>query len=143
MRNLPTYAAADTGGVDLRYRCAFQGVRPLFQGQRWTAVDAHAGVIADADFVVHSQPFDLDSFSGGQRFGPGRADAALALQLALRSLVSALQMQGKLIIAPGVESAAVMPVLWQLGINFIQGPYLQAPSTDMQFDFELDNDSAD
>ncbi|MDY6829315.1 MAG: EAL domain-containing protein [Pseudomonadota bacterium] len=94
-------------------------------GQSGDALETFARVNAD---YARLAPEALTDASGGE---------------SLRSLVSALQMQGKLIIAPGVESAAVMPVLWQLGINFIQGPYLQAPSTDMQFDFELDNDSAD
>ena len=36
---------------------------------------------------------------------------------------------------PGVEGAGVMAVLWQLGVNFIQGNYLQAATAEMQYEF--------
>lgn len=56
----------------------------------------------------------------------------------LKKQVRELQSQGKLIIAPAISSAKVMPMLFQLGINFIEGSYLQSPMNRMDFDFGLD-----
>lgn len=56
----------------------------------------------------------------------------------LQKQVRELQSQGKLIIVPAVRSATVMPMLFQLGINFIEGSYLQPPMSRMDFDFGLD-----
>ena len=54
---------------------------------------------------------------------------------ALGELIGALQSQGKLSIVPMVETAPVLASLWQAGANYIQGNYLQEPSTEMDFDF--------
>jgi len=40
---------------------------------------------------------------------------------------------------PLVESAALLSTLWQAGVNYIQGYYLQAPSTEMNYDFSEEN----
>lgn len=56
----------------------------------------------------------------------------------LQKQVRELQSQGKLIIVPAVRSATVMPMLFQLGINFIEGSYLRPPMSRMDFDFGLD-----
>lgn len=42
---------------------------------------------------------------------------------------------GKLTIAQFVPDAASLSLLWGMGINFIQGYFLQEPSTELQFDF--------
>ncbi len=36
---------------------------------------------------------------------------------------------------PFVESASVLATLWQAGVNYIQGYYLQGPSQSMDYDF--------
>ncbi|TVP52079.1 MAG: EAL domain-containing protein [Halomonadaceae bacterium] len=54
---------------------------------------------------------------------------------AVKEMVQTLQQQGKLTIIPLVENAAVLALLWQAGVNFIQGYYLQAPSATMNYDF--------
>ena len=38
-----------------------------------------------------------------------------------------------------VESATVLSALWQAGANYIQGHYLQEPSTEMNYDFAADD----
>jgi len=38
-------------------------------------------------------------------------------------------------IIPQVESASILPVIWQCGAEFIQGDYLQAPSDSMSYEF--------
>jgi PAS domain S-box-containing protein len=54
-------------------------------------------------------------------------------------LVNELQNQGKLTIVPMVESASLLSTLWQAGVNYIQGHYLQEPSTSMDYDFSTDD----
>lgn len=57
---------------------------------------------------------------------------------ALKEMVAAAHAQGKLTIAPFVESAAILSTLWQIGVNYIQGYYLQAPAEQMNYDFSSD-----
>ena len=56
----------------------------------------------------------------------------------LKEMVAAAHAQGKLTIAPFVESAAILSTLWQIGVNYIQGYYLQAPTEQMNYDFSSD-----
>ncbi|KFX71451.1 ferrous iron transporter C [Pseudomonas taeanensis MS-3] len=56
-------------------------------------------------------------------------------QEALKTLLSSLHAQAKLTIVPFVESASVLATLWQAGVNYIQGHYLQGPSQSMDYDF--------
>ncbi len=53
----------------------------------------------------------------------------------ITEMVQALQNSGKLTIIPLVESATVLATLWQAGVNYIQGYYLQAPVPEMNYDF--------
>lgn len=57
----------------------------------------------------------------------------------LKELVTAAHAQGKLTIIPFVESAAVLSTLWQIGVNYIQGYYLQEPTEKMDYDFSSDD----
>jgi multidomain signaling protein FimX len=57
----------------------------------------------------------------------------------LNGMIRNLQGSGKLTIIPMVESAGVLSALWQAGANYIQGHYLQEPSTEMDFDFSTDD----
>lgn len=50
-------------------------------------------------------------------------------------MVQSLQSAGKLTIVPLVENAGVLATLWQAGVNYIQGYYLQAPVPEMSYDF--------
>ena len=56
-------------------------------------------------------------------------------QEALKTLLASLHAQAKLTIVPYVESASVLATLWQAGVNYIQGHYLQGPSQSMDYDF--------
>lgn len=58
----------------------------------------------------------------------------------LKTLVSSLHTQGKLTVAPLVDSASLLPTLWQAGINYIQGYYIQQPSQTMDYDFSTEDD---
>lgn len=57
---------------------------------------------------------------------------------ALKEMVASAHAQGKLTIAPFVESATIVSTLWQIGVNYIQGYYLQAPAEQMDYDFASD-----
>lgn len=52
-----------------------------------------------------------------------------------KEMIQELQSMGKQTIVPLVESASLLSTLWQAGVNYIQGYYLQAPSTEMNYDF--------
>ncbi|MBB2493737.1 EAL domain-containing response regulator [Aquipseudomonas ullengensis] len=56
-------------------------------------------------------------------------------QETLKTLLASLHAQAKLTIVPYVESASVLATLWQAGVNYIQGHYLQGPSQSMDYDF--------
>ena len=53
----------------------------------------------------------------------------------VKEMVKTLQNAGKLTIIPLVENASVLATLWQAGVNYIQGYYLQAPVPEMNYDF--------
>lgn len=53
----------------------------------------------------------------------------------LKEMVQSLQNAGKLTIIPLVENASILATLWQAGVNYIQGYYLQAPVPEMNYDF--------
>ncbi|MDN6319449.1 MAG: EAL domain-containing protein [Marinobacter sp.] len=53
----------------------------------------------------------------------------------VKEMVQSLQSAGKLTIIPLVENAGVLATLWQAGVNYIQGYYLQAPVPQMNYDF--------
>lgn len=53
----------------------------------------------------------------------------------VKEMIKSLQGAGKLTIVPLVENAAVLSTLWQAGVNYIQGYYLQAPVPEMNYDF--------
>ncbi len=57
----------------------------------------------------------------------------------IADMVRELQSAGKLTIVPMVESASVLSTLWQSGVNYIQGHYLQEPTSDMDYDFSTDD----
>jgi diguanylate cyclase (GGDEF)-like protein/PAS domain S-box-containing protein len=54
---------------------------------------------------------------------------------ALKEIIAAAHAQGKLTIIPFVENAAILSTLWQIGTNYVQGHYLQAPMEEMNYDF--------
>lgn len=53
----------------------------------------------------------------------------------VKEMIKTLHASGKLVIVPLVESASVLSTLWQAGVNYIQGYYLQAPTTEMNYVF--------
>lgn len=53
----------------------------------------------------------------------------------LKALVSAVGAQDVQVIIPFVENASVLATLWQVGADYIQGHYLQAPGREMNYEF--------
>jgi EAL domain-containing protein (putative c-di-GMP-specific phosphodiesterase class I) len=58
---------------------------------------------------------------------------------ALSDLVGQLHQLEKITIVPFVENASVLSKLWQSGVHFIQGYYLQGPAESMDFNFDTEN----
>lgn len=59
----------------------------------------------------------------------------------LGNTISSLQGLGKLTVVPMVETATLLASLWQAGANYIQGHYLQEPTTEMDYDFGADDNA--
>ncbi len=53
----------------------------------------------------------------------------------LNSVTQVVQSYKKKVVAVGVEDANSLAVLWTIGVNYIQGYYLQEPSEQINFDF--------
>lgn len=53
----------------------------------------------------------------------------------LKTLIGGLHAEAKLTIVPCVDSASVLTTLWQTGVNYVQGLYLQGPSPRMDYEF--------
>lgn len=72
-----------------------------------------------------------------------RLDAALApalkdaesMNTLLKPLIESMHQEQISSIMPEVDGAGTLAVLWQLGINYIQGNYLQTPQPEMHYDF--------
>lgn len=53
----------------------------------------------------------------------------------LKTLVAAVGAESAAVVIPFVENASVLATLWQVGADFIQGHYLQAPGRSMNYEF--------
>ncbi len=57
----------------------------------------------------------------------------------LNELVSQLHQEEKITIVPFVENANILSKLWQSGVHYIQGYYLQGPTDEMNYDFDTES----
>ncbi len=57
----------------------------------------------------------------------------------LNDLVSELHQLDKITVVPFVENASVLSKLWQSGVHYIQGFYLQGPTESMDYDFDMES----
>lgn len=53
----------------------------------------------------------------------------------LTALIAGVKEEGVSVIVPHVETASIIPTLWQGSVDFIQGHYVSAPLPAMSFDF--------
>lgn len=60
-------------------------------------------------------------------------------QAAVKAITEKAGMLGKQTVAEFVESAASLTVLWNCGVDYIQGNFLQAPDGSLNFDFSVEN----
>ncbi len=58
---------------------------------------------------------------------------------ALKALMSELTEKQKITIVPLVENASILSKLWQMGVDYIQGYYLQQPANGMNYDFDIES----
>jgi len=56
----------------------------------------------------------------------------------LKTMITTLHGQAKLTIMPHVDNASMLTTLWQTGVNYVQGQYLQAPSPRMDYEFSTE-----
>ncbi len=57
----------------------------------------------------------------------------------LIGLIEKLNAENKITLVPFVENAGVLSTLWQAGAHYIQGHYLQEPSSGMNYDFNMES----
>jgi len=57
----------------------------------------------------------------------------------LIQLIEQLHAENKITVVPFVENASVLSTLWQAGAHYIQGFYLQEPSENMSYDFNMES----
>lgn len=76
-------------------------------------------------------------------FAFAKPDQSLVLRAAtstegveqLSACINAAKEAGVKVIVPFVEDAAIIPLLWRLGVDYLQGYYIQNPSETMNYDF--------
>ena len=119
-------------------------------------IDFHANIASAYDFCQNAVELGLriaishfgtavDAFSILGRVRPGFVtldesvvrDIVYSNQqkLSVQQLITALHANGTLVGAPQVEDMDVLPVLWGVGADFVQGYCLQAPTKDMNYAF--------
>jgi len=69
--------------------------------------------------------------------------AGAEAQKQLKNLLNELHEEEKKTIIPLVESATSVASLWQMGVDYIQGYYVQPPQSAMAFNFAEDDDDED
>ena len=57
----------------------------------------------------------------------------------LGELVSQLHQLDKVTIIPHVDNASILSTLWQTGVHYIQGFYLQEPAEEMNYEFDMES----
>ena len=93
------------------------------------------GLIADPFETLGHLPVDMVKLDG-KFIERVNADPDNSNHIA--ETVKQLQEAGKLTVVPMVENAKILSTLWQAGVNYIQGHYLQEPSTEMDYDFSTE-----
>lgn len=94
------------------------------------------GATDNAFETLRHLPVDLVKIDGNTVINIEDDDGARS---ALIETIKKLQSNGKLTIVPMVENAGVLSTLWQAGANYIQGHYLQEPTTEMDYDFSTED----
>ena len=93
------------------------------------------GLIEEPFETLKHLPVDMVKLDGGNLEAIGSDQAKTDT---LIETIKKLQGAGKLTVVPMVENANILSTLWQAGANYIQGHYLQEPSTEMDYDFSTE-----
>lgn len=56
----------------------------------------------------------------------------------LKTMITTLHGQAKLTIMPNVDNPSMLTKLWQTGVNYVQGQYLQGPGPRMNYEFSTE-----
>ena len=56
-------------------------------------------------------------------------------QETIKTITAQAHAENRLVIAQRVEDPNCMPILWGMGVNYVQGNFLQVPSERMDYDF--------
>jgi EAL domain-containing protein (putative c-di-GMP-specific phosphodiesterase class I)/GGDEF domain-containing protein/DNA-binding NarL/FixJ family response regulator len=89
------------------------------------------GRMQDVEKTLRNLPTDLVQLDGSFT----RALLTSGDMEPIKTLVTAANSLDVKTIVPFVENASVLATLWQVGADFIQGHYLQAPSAEMNYEF--------
>jgi multidomain signaling protein FimX len=116
-------------------------VNHLKQAKEFTRAlkNVHAGFALD-DFGGGLNPFQLlqhvsADFLKIDRSFMQKLAASEENQETIRGITDSAHGINKLVIAPHVEDATGLSILWGIGVNYIQGNFLQPPSEQMNYDF--------
>ncbi|HET8902996.1 MAG TPA: EAL domain-containing protein [Saccharospirillum sp.] len=97
----------------------------------------HFGLIESGLSVTRHLDIDYIRVDGSFIEELSKNDKAMA---PLETLVSAIHKQDINSIVPQIESAEILASLWELGVNYIQGYYVQAPLTGMDYEFDANDE---
>jgi len=128
----------DRIGIQIAHRAVSANLRQARQlaerttslGCQFCIADVHSANNPIPD-LLHLRP-DFARISSALSAALTDAESTNTL---LKPLIESLHREQIATIMPGVESAGVLAVLWQLGVNFIQGNYLQSPHAQMHYEF--------
>lgn len=81
----------------------------------------------DADFLKMDGALIRDIISDNEK------------QEAVKTIIQTAHSMGKLTIAECVQDANSLALLWQFGVNYIEGYFLQEPSVELNYDFTSEN----
>ncbi|HEY9197831.1 MAG TPA: EAL domain-containing protein [Gammaproteobacteria bacterium] len=112
----------------LQCRTALHALRGLGCG---IALD-HFGGGADVFDVLHDTELDYLKFDAA--LTRGLADSH-EIQLRVRDLAGRAHAQNKQVVAGRVQDARSVALLWQSGVDYVQGYFLQQPSRALDYDF--------
>ena len=113
----------------------FKQAKSLVKGLK----DMHCHFAID-DFGTGLNPFQLvkampTDFLRIDKSLMGEISTNSENQEAVRTITDTAHSMNRVSIAPYVEDAAALSVLWGIGVNYIQGNFLQEPSGETDYDF--------
>lgn len=92
----------------------------------------HFGSTSESKYVLSEQPVDFVKLDASYLKEMNRGNQSISH---LTEIVKPIQERGIYVIAPMVEDSNQMRLLFRMGINMVQGHYLQPPQPEMQYDF--------